>query len=107
MLGSIPAARINPTLHDSQLHACLLTTATASLALPQETLEPTARRSLQLQTVNLSVNDKPLLVDAVLALQAGVRYGLIGRCALPRACMPAAGLSAYVPRCPALLHTPC
>lgn len=43
-----------------------------------ETLENTGR-ALQLQTVNLSVADRVLLQDAVLALMPGIRYGLIGR----------------------------
>lgn len=44
-----------------------------------ETLTVTANKALQLQTVNLSVNNKQLLSDAVLSLQPGVRYGLIGK----------------------------
>lgn len=34
---------------------------------------------VQLQTVNLSIGDKQLLSDAVLSLQPGVRYGLVGK----------------------------
>jgi hypothetical protein len=49
-----------------------------------ETLEVTSKTSLQLQTVNISVNDKQLLSDAVLQLQGGVRYGLIGRSVNPQ-----------------------
>lgn len=44
-----------------------------------ETLETTSKKDLQLQQVNLSVDNKQLLSDAVLQLNAGVRYGLIGK----------------------------
>jgi hypothetical protein len=44
-----------------------------------ETLTVTCNKALQLQTVNLSVNNKQLLTDAVLSLQPGVRYGLVGK----------------------------
>jgi hypothetical protein len=44
-----------------------------------ETLTVTSNKALQLQTVNLSVGSKQLLSDAVLSLQPGVRYGLVGR----------------------------
>jgi hypothetical protein len=44
-----------------------------------ETLSVTSNKALQLQTVNLSVNSKQLLSDAVLSLLPGVRYGLIGK----------------------------
>jgi hypothetical protein len=44
-----------------------------------ETLTVTSNKALQLQTVNLSVNNKQLLTDAVLSLQPGVRYGLVGK----------------------------
>lgn len=49
-----------------------------------ETVEATSNKSLQLQQVNLAIGSaggqqRQLLSDAVLQLQAGVRYGLIGR----------------------------
>lgn len=44
-----------------------------------ETLETVTKKDLQLQQVNLSVNNKQLLLDAVLQLNAGARYALIGK----------------------------
>jgi hypothetical protein len=49
-----------------------------------ETVEATSNKSLQLQQVNLAIGSaagqqRQLLSDAMLQLQAGVRYGLIGR----------------------------
>lgn len=44
----------------------------------RETLE-TSSKDIDMQTVNISVNNLDLLVDAHLRLKEGVRYGLVGQ----------------------------
>lgn len=69
-------------MSDPQISAALIEATSQVSRFHLETLETTTKRDLQLQQVNLSVNNKQLLLDAVLQLQGGVRYGIVGRCAL-------------------------
>lgn len=68
----------------SSLQAAVIEATSQVSRFHLETLEVTSNRSLQLQQVNLAIGSaggqqRQLLTDAVLQLQAGVRYGLIGR----------------------------
>jgi hypothetical protein len=84
MEGSAAAAAAAGSSSSSNLQEAVIEATSQVSRFHLETLEVTSNRSLQLQQVNLAIGSaggqqRQLLTDAVLQLQAGVRYGLIGR----------------------------
>jgi ATPase subunit of ABC transporter with duplicated ATPase domains len=84
-----PASGVSSSSHSNLTEAVIEATSQVS-RFHLETVEATSNKSLQLQQVNLAIGSsagqqRQLLSDAVLQLQAGVRYGLIGRWAAQKA----------------------